>query len=137
MRRHSNSSEAFNMKSLIRPIGLGVGSGLVLCFILLFIFSFFMSKMDIADSLISPITIAITVITGFVAGFVCARITRKNGLLLGAICAVILFAVLWLLSLLFLKEGTGLLGIIKCILLLVSGCLGGVMGVNKKERRRK
>lgn len=137
MRRQSNSSEAFNFQSFIRPVCFGVGSALVVCLVLLFIFSFLMSKMDISASLISPITIAITAVTGFVSGFVCARITRKNGLVMGAICSAILFLIFWLFSAICLKEGISVLGIVKLVLLVVSGCLGGVLGVNKKERRRK
>ena len=71
----------------------------------------------------------------FVGGYLSAAINKKNGLILGLIVGGILFVVLFVLGL-STGESIGLTTLLKAIVLTVCGMLGGIKGVNKKEKIR-
>lgn len=84
---------------------------------------------DIAN-FIMLVPIAVGSYTG---GFICARINKANGLLLGGLTALCLPVVLVAVGISTDKSITYML-LIKAFTCLLSGALGGVKGVNKKEK---
>lgn len=83
---------------------------------------------------IVPIVIAAIVIGAFIGGYITARINKTSGMAMGAVCATVMFV-------LCLGTGTasgGVLGItvlLRLLLMIVSGAVGGILGVNKRRRR--
>ncbi len=65
------------------------------------------------------------------SGFLCGRIKRHGGLRVGFVCAVILLSVCLLISLLR-GSATGAGAIAKTLTAVLTGCTGGVLGVNKR-----
>lgn len=67
------------------------------------------------------------------SGFLCGRIKRRRGLKNGFVCAVILLSACMLGALIF---GTvnGADAIAKTLTAVITGCTGGVLGVNRESR---
>lgn len=67
------------------------------------------------------------------SGFLCGRIKRRRGLKNGFICAVILLSVCMLGALIF-GTVSGADAIAKTLTAVITGCTGGVLGVNRESR---
>ncbi len=65
----------------------------------------------------------------FVGGRIAGKLRRKNGLQTGAVCGILFILPLVVISLIFGLAGSALL-VVKAILCLVFGMIGGVSGVN-------
>ena len=71
-----------------------------------------------------------------IAGFAIGRFMRTAGMVYGAGCAGMLYALIFIVSL-CLGERVGLAVLFKLIIALLSGSIGGIVGVNMRTRRRK
>ncbi|MCM1335674.1 MAG: TIGR04086 family membrane protein [Bacteroides sp.] len=67
------------------------------------------------------------------AGFLCGRIKRRHGLKSGFVCAVVLLSVC-MLGALFFGTINGVDSIAKTLTAVLTGCTGGVLGVNRESR---
>lgn len=86
--------------------------------------------------LIVWITVAVSTISTFVGGYITARITKINGLLSGALCGIIMFVILTIAGLCMTEETLTYITLVKLVAFTISGGLGGIKGVNKKEKIR-
>ena len=71
----------------------------------------------------------------FCGAYFIGAINKSSGLMLGVLCAIIMF-VLLLIAGLSTGETVSILTLIKPIVMIVSGMIGGILGVNKKEKIR-
>lgn len=89
---------------------------------------------DVPRAAIMPLAIAAAAIGAFLAGLTAAAVAGQRGLLFGAVCGLLL----WLLILLAgVARYTGVSGgnaLIKLAALVLSGSIGGVLGVNLRKR---
>ncbi len=67
-------------------------------------------------------------------GFVSAKINKNNGLLCGAATAFLVFAVTTIAGLSQFSETVTLLTLLRFIFTLLCGSIGGILGVNQKEK---
>lgn len=104
--------------------GLAVSSALTLVFsaaILLFL----------KDMGLTGVFSALSLTAGsFTGSYICGRYRRHRGALNGIICGAVIFLLLSAAGLAFTYETAG---IKKFLLLAVSGCTGGIYGVNSKR----
>jgi putative membrane protein (TIGR04086 family) len=99
--------------------------------------SLILTVQDIPQRAVGPMsTFAITV-GAFAAGFCCTKIQRRQGLAYGAVCGAVLCVISMLASLGYPGGGFGVLSLIKAMFMLLGGMLGGVLGVNTRQKRRK
>ena len=76
----------------VRAVVIGAVCGAVLCAGLLAVFAFSFVKVGyIPQFAINPIIIAVSAFSAFVSGFFAAKVSKKNGLLFGAISGLLLF----------------------------------------------
>lgn len=68
------------------------------------------------------------------SGYVTARITKANGMLSGALSGIIMFLILLVAGLTGSDETLTYLTLVKLIAFIICGALGGIKGVNKKEK---
>lgn len=69
------------------------------------------------------------------AAFFCARSSGQNGFFLGMLCAAILFAVCFLVSL-SLGESPSFWALVRLFSMLICGCVFGSIGVNIRRSKR-
>ena len=75
-----------------------------------------------------------------VMAFVCAFYTvmgiKKNGLMFGAVCAAVVFALMLLVSVALKSESTLADNLVRLLLMLLCGAIGGVFAANTRQKRR-
>ncbi len=132
MRAHDRTPSFF--RSWLRPVLVGVAVGLIGCIGLLMLMALVVQSVDVPRAAILPLAIGAAAIGAFLAGLTAAAIAKQKGLLLGAVCGL----VLWLLILLAgVARYTGVSGegaVLKLAALVLSGGIGGVLGVNLRKR---
>ena len=80
--------------------------------------------------------IAISAIGAFVGGYVASGIIRSRGLMWGSVCGAIVFIVCFSVGMASTKDTLSYLTLLRLGVLWISGALGGIKGVNKKEKSR-
>ncbi len=127
-------------EGLLIPITVSAVGSAVILLIMLSICSMISLSVDIPPSFITPLaTMSISAAT-FVSSTIFSGIFGKNGLLAGAAIGVITFMLIFIIALIYdLPSFTGT-GVIKFLLLTLSGAFGGYCGImirEKKSRRKK
>lgn len=121
-------------RRLLRPVLVGVAVGLIGCVGCLMLAALLVQAVDVPRAAIMPLAIAAAAIGAFLAGLTAAAVAGQRGLLFGAVCGLLL----WLLILLAgVARYTGVSGgnaLIKLAALVLSGSIGGVLGVNLRKR---
>ena len=107
------------------------GSGAV--FVLIVIFGAVMTRIDIGDGVLSVLTSAALCVGAYFGGYVAARKRRQSGLLMGALCGLIMFGVIFAGSYFFAGTAGGFSGSAKLVMTLVCGAVGGIVGVNSRK----
>ncbi len=125
-----------NINKMIRAEIFGIISGILLTLVFTAFSAAVMVKMQkVMYPAIAPFAIASICIGGFVGGYITARINKNMGMAVGAICGLAVF-------LIFLGTGAifgsklGIVSLIRGIAAVIAGALGGVLGVNKRKRRK-
>lgn len=121
----------------IKGIVIGGVCELITCILLFLITAFLLTKAGyIPDGIISTVTIALSAVSCFIGGFISGRIIRRSGILIGCATGFILFFIQLITSLIVGELSPSVLIFIKAAALILSGAIGGIFGVNKKEKFR-
>jgi len=99
------------------------------------LFSFVLTKVDVPFSLLNPISMIMIAFSCVLAGYIAARSVRKRGFVIGAACGAMIDVILILVSF-FFSDCFDLQVLLKLIVSILSGSIGGVLGVNQKAHRR-
>lgn len=114
----------------------GVISGLISLISAVLLSALFIYKSNLSDKFYIPLMLASIVLSGFVSGYLSVMKIRKNGLMNGAVSTVASVIVLFI-AMSVANRGFNLLMIIPCLILAVSGTLGGIAAVNIKHKNKK
>jgi putative membrane protein (TIGR04086 family) len=106
----------------------------VICAVLLAIISILALKVDIPLASLPFIMNAVAGISVFSGVFFTARKVRNRGFFLGLCTGILFFTVMLLVSAFSEPMGVGISALIKLAVCLIFGILGGVLGVNSKEK---
>ena len=120
----------------LRPIAVGVFAGILCCIALLLVFSAVLATQNIPQSAIGPMAVFAVSAGGFAAGYLCARMMRANGLMYGAVCGLIITALVLLAGQFSGSGGLGVPALFRGIFITLSAMAGGVVRVNTRRRRR-
>ena len=88
---------------------------------------------DISESFIAPFSLAVTIISSFFAGFKTASKADKKGILWGALSVGIYIIIVLLIIMLPYGENMSLFRALSIVLSVVSGAVGGILGINTKK----
>lgn len=113
-------------------LSCGVTAGLIAAFSLVFVL-----LESIADSAVVPLALISAALGCFAGAFLCASMVRHRGVIFGAVIGLMMFLLICLIG---LMNSDGLFGtetVIKLLLLLISGCIGGYLGSGYRRNRRK
>lgn len=115
--------------SPLLPFGAGLAVGVISSLIIAAVGALILSFTDIASTMAGLVAIIATAVGSFLSGRTAGFLKRRNGLETGALCGVIFFAALLILSLAFGTAGTAMLPV-KAVICLAFAAAGGVSGVN-------
>ena len=117
----------------IKKILIGSGASIVITIIGLIIFASLLTYTSIAESTIPTVTIVITIISILIGSSMCMSTVKKNGIINGILIGLIYIGVIYILS--SVIEGNFALDLKSVIMIigaLLSGAVGGIIGVNRR-----
>lgn len=113
----------------------GIVTSIIITLILLFIFSLLLTYTDVQESTIPTVTIIITGISILIGSSISTIKISKNGILNGGAIGFIYIFLLYIIS---STVQTGfslnLYSIVMIIVSIITGMIGGIMGVNIKSK---
>ena len=130
MKPNENTRPVF--ARVVRPLLVGLCVGVIVCTLLLLLAAALVGAVDVPRQAVMPLAYGAAAVAAFTAGLVTARLSGKNGLLMGAACGLLLY--LLVLAAGFVRT-TGVdigLSVLKLAILTVAGGVGGVLGVNRR-----
>lgn len=125
------NSATTNMMTMLKAVTFG----LLTTTVVLLLFSFVMCKKDVPFVLLNPFSAGLLMLGSFLSGYLAARRIRERGMMVGAFCGLIIFLLLMLASFMS-RFDVGLAALIKLVISLVSGAIGGIIGVNARLKRK-
>ncbi len=131
MAKSREKNSFFAVLTIIKATAIGLAASSVL----LLLFSFVMTEKDIPFSLINPLSAGLLMLASFLAGFVAANSFKRRGMLTGILCGGVIFLAAFICSALFSAE-IGTAAMIKLAISLLSGAIGGILGVNSDRKRK-
>lgn len=122
-------------KLAIKAILFGIVCGLLITVILMCLFSVVIITSGLLPTDITNyIIVAILSIGIFFGSCIATKITKSAGLLIGLIVGFSIFILITMLGLLKSSETVTVLTLIRLIAGLLSGAVGGIIGLKKKEK---
>lgn len=121
---------------LIKPLIKGLIIGLIVTVLLFIVFALGMS-FYILPTTSANIVASLSVTTGsFCSGFFTAKKLAKNGLITGALCGVAMFLLSTLIGIAAFGKAPGTATLIRLLLFVTSGAIGGIIGVGNTDKRK-
>ncbi len=120
----------------IKPLGIGVAVGLLLTALCMVLFAAILAAYDVFDFLVTVFSLTALVLGAVAAGFTASKLYGKNGLLIGMVVGVVLFALILLVSLAINPQSVTIQTLIKLVVTVLCAGLGGILGVNLKRRKK-
>lgn len=134
MKNKNNYSNNDNIR-IIRSTATGAFCGISVCVLLLIIISFLITKSSNFPHMITqPLMIIIASLGSFSGGYISARISSEKGMMYGMLCGFLMFILLFLAGLISVRESITMTTAIRLFAMLLSGAVGGIIGVNKRKR---
>lgn len=108
--------------------------GLLVSFFLILVFSFFLSRNDLSEGIPKVLSIIALSAGAFLAGILISKKHKKRGALLGVICGALIYFTVLAGGLIMSGFKLSNLLLIKLLVALLSGTIGGMIGVNIKKK---
>lgn len=118
----------------IKPVLLGLCVGVLCTTLLLLLMALLIRSVDVPRGAVTPLAVTAAGVGAFAAGLTAALAARRNGLVLGAVCGLVLFLIILLAGNLRFDGVDGSFAVTKAAVLTVAGAIGGVLGVNRRRR---
>ena len=115
------------------PYAAGLAVGVIVMLAVCALSALLLSFSDKASKAAGAAAVIALSIGSFICGRTAGIIKRRNGLKTGALCGIIFAFPITLLTLIFSDDGWGML-ILKFLLCLIFGTVGGISGVNREEK---
>ena len=129
-----NRKETTFFSIVLRPLLFGLGASVLLCVLLLSGAAVLLTVGLLPASVATPLALGILTVCAIVGGLVTARLSKAHGLVYGAGCGLLLFLLTALVAIVILQDFEGDLLLVKSLLTVIGGAVGGVLGVNAKRK---
>lgn len=134
MREKSHKSQTVQ-DVIIRSVLIGSLTGILICVFLLILCAFMFTKSNnLPYVMVQPMTIAIAGIGAFAGGYCSARVSMERGMMCGMMCGFIMFVAMFIAGLISVRESLTMITVIRFTLMLLTGAIGGIVGVNKRKK---
>ena len=131
MKAKTRNEDTAMVKKIARPIVIGACVGAICCLLVLLV----MAAQNIPKAAVTPMAIVAAAFGSFIGGIVSARISGEKGLLYGAGAGLLLYVVVIIAGFAVLQDVRGTTILVKLAVMVASGAVGGIIGVNMKRRR--
>ncbi len=122
---------------IIKAVVIGVLSAVVLTVFLTCLFSVMLNMMSgIPYEFIDYVMVATEGFSVLIGAYIACVIVKSKGLIIGALCGAISLLIVFAVGMSISKNSIGLLTVIRSVVMLLCGVIGGIMGVNRKEKVR-
>ncbi len=124
-----------NAKSFVRlkPIAIGIVCGVLCSAIILSLSSLlFVLTGVLIESALDFLSYIILAFSAFISGYVAGKLARQGGMVYGLISGLFIFGIIFFGGLISASATLTFVSLIKCIISLLFGSLGGIAGVNKR-----
>lgn len=115
---------------------IAVSTSLICTSIFLIIFSLIISKRSIPHALFSILALTSVSISSFIGSFILSKINKQKGLINGLFLGLIISSIIYIVGIAFNGMNVTNLLYIKFISIIISACLGGVLGINIKKKNK-
>ncbi len=129
-RRKRRMSDSGLYTMLISAV-MGIGM-IIIC---LMGFAFILSRINAPAVMVSVLATVALGVGGYFGGYFCARKRRRNGMLMGVMCGVLIFMTVLIFGAVFAKAALGISSAGKLMITMLCGAVGGIVGVNTKKHR--
>lgn len=130
---HTHKPVSTRLPSWWRPLLTGVCVGVVGTTLALLLFALLIDKLSLPTAAVTPMAVAALGVGGLAGGFAAGLCGGRRGLLLGAVCGVLLFLILLIAGVAWGKALTPGYTVIKWAVLTACSAAGGVLGVNRRR----
>ncbi len=132
------SNDRFDLKSIIIGTTKTVLISFLITILLILLLSFLITYTDISSSVAKPYTIIVTILSIIFASILNGKKTSEKGWLNGTISGLIYMLILYITgSFTFMNFSINSNSITMFIVGLLSGALGGIIGINNKGKTKK
>lgn len=135
MKAKSHNEDSAILKRIARPIVIGACVGAISCLLVLLVMAAVMAAQNIPKAAVTPMAIVSAAFGSFIGGIVSAKISGEKGLLYGAGAGLLLYVVVIIAGFAVLQDVRGTTILVKLAVMVASGAVGGIIGVNLKRRR--
>ena len=136
MRNNPPKGDSSTVRKWVTPMLFGTAIGLLGTAVVLMIFALVLTLQDIPQGIILPLAIGAMGVGTFLGGYVSARIVGQKGLLCGFLTGLLYYLVLTGISLAIMHFSLDASQAVKMGVALAAACVGGVLGINGKGKRR-
>lgn len=119
---------------MLSDSGIGALVGLVLCIIFSLVAALVVSVGDLPHRVVTPISMAIIGFSSFIGSLIAGKIHKRQGLLVGAVVAVLMLAVILAAGFFVPDESLSIAMLLKVVVTLVPSLVGSVIGVNLRRK---
>ncbi|MBR1731728.1 MAG: TIGR04086 family membrane protein [Ruminococcus sp.] len=135
MKNYSTEKLKIIDKKLLKSLIFGVLCGIAAITILTLLLSFVLViSGEYPTDIINYISLAFLLVGGLVGGYIAARLNKGAGLIVGAFTGFIIFVIILLVGLSQSAGTITLFTLYKLLVLVIFAALGGILGVNKKNK---
>lgn len=125
------------LKRFLYPILFGLLIGIVTSLIVLLLLSAFAVSFDIPSFLVVPLAISANAFGAFSCAFSSAKKGKQNGWLLGLVSAVLLYLITTVAGFGLYDSVDGTFLLIKALIMMACGMVGGIIAVNTQKRKKR
>lgn len=132
-KRTKATAQNKSLKNYVLKTVTGSAVGIGVFFLLALAAAFVLWKKDADTSAFKYVIFAVAAVSGFTGGFAAVRPVRENGMILGALSAILPCVAVSAVSMLIAKSGIGAAGWIFIALNIIFSAIGGIVAVNKRK----
>ena len=125
-----------DLSRMMKSVGFGTVSGVVLTLLFTLAETLIMVKMQtVLYGAAVPMAAVAVSLGSFGGGYLTARLHQSMGMAVGALCGLAVFVIFLGLGAVFGSQ-LGILSLLRAVPAVVAGAVGGILGVNKRKRRK-
>lgn len=128
------ASESKSVTTILKSTVKGIALSIIIFFVLIAIFAIVISKTDVSDSVIQVLTLSALGIASFFCSFINQRKGKQRGIVIGVICGVEIFIIIFILGLFGNNGVFTALMLKKLLTVLIASILGGILSANSKKK---
>ena len=121
------------LSSWWRPVLIGVCVGVVCTTLVLLLCAFLLLRLGISPSAATPMAVVSAAVGSVAGGFAAGLCGGRKGLLLGAVCGTLFYALVLAVGLISGADLVVGYALLKWAVLTVCSAAGGVLGVNRRH----